>query len=447
MLDRLFRTLTLGYKSLLLHKLRSALAVLGILIGVMAVIWLVALGEGVSYQAQQQIKELGATNIIVKSVKPAAAGTGGSGAGSMVVAYGLTRDDFTRMLMVPHVVRAVPLREITTEARYSGRSSDVKLLGCTPDYDEINHLDLSRGRFLTDRDSERRDNVCVIGSETARLLFPFEEPLGKTIEVYANLNPQVFTIVGVTQHRMPSASIGGSLEGRDYNLDVYIPIETFQDRVGDQVFTSRTGSREAELVELSQVTVTVHAIEQVEEAADIIGILLEKYHTAADYSITVPKELLRQAEMLRMMFNVLLVLIAGISLVVGGIGIMNIMLATVTERTREIGVRRAMGATRRDIIQQFLAETTVLSAAGGFLGVGLGFLCYPAVSLVKGAVEHRLPDVWTTLPPTIQQLEPRVAAWSIFVSFGISVVVGVVFGLYPARRAALMDPIEALRHE
>jgi putative ABC transport system permease protein len=446
-LDRLFRTLTLGYKSLLLHKLRSALAVLGILIGVMAVIWLVALGEGVSYQAQQQIKELGATNVIVKSVKPASTSTGSSASSSFIVPYGLLRDDFERILMIPHVRRAVPVREIFSEARAGVRVSEVRLLGCTPAYFEINHLAMARGRFLTDRDSELHDNVCVIGDLAARALFAYEDPIGKMIEVYANFEAEVYRVVGVTQNRTPSASIGGSLEGRDYNYDVYTPLTTFRDRVGDMVITARSGSREGEQVQLSQITVTVHDVSQVEDAADIIEILLEKYHPTRDYSITVPKELLRQAEMLRMMFNVLLVLIAGISLVVGGIGIMNIMLATVTERTREIGVRRAMGATRRDIIQQFLAETTVLSAAGGFLGVALGFLCYPAVTLVKAVVEGRFPEVWTTLPPTIQQLEPRVAAWSIFVSFGISVVVGVLFGLYPARRAALMDPIEALRHE
>ena len=445
MIDRLLRTLKLGYKSLFLHKLRSALAVLGILIGVTAVIWLVALGEGVSYQAQEQIKELGATNIIVKSVKPAT--TSGTGDTGFIVPYGLLRDDLERILMVPYVRRAVPVREIQSEARAGTRATEVRLLGCTPEYFEINRLQMARGRFLKDRDIEQRDNICVLGDEAARALFPFEDPVGKTIAVFANFEAEVYSVVGVTRNRTPSAAIGGSLEGRDYNFDVYTPLTTFRDRVGDMVITARSGSREGEEVQLSQITITVHSIDQVEEAADIIEVLLEKYHPTGDYAVTVPKELLRQAEMLRMMFNVLLVLIAGISLVVGGIGIMNIMLATVTERTREIGVRRAMGATRSDIIQQFLAETTVLSAAGGFLGVALGFLCYPVVGLVKAAVEDRLPDVWRTLPSTIQQLEPRVAAWSIFVSFGISVVVGVLFGLYPARRAALMDPIEALRHE
>ena len=151
--------------------------------------------------------------------------------------------------------------------------------------------------------------------------------------------------------------------------------------------------------------------------------------------------------MLRAMFNVLLVLIAGISLIVGGIGIMNIMLATVTERTREIGVRRALGAKRSDIITQFLAETIVLTGLGGLLGVAVGFLCGPSVAAALAGVESFLPDVWNSLPPTIRDLEPIIATWSVLAAFLISVGVGVLFGIYPARRAALMDPIEALRHE
>jgi putative ABC transport system permease protein len=228
---------------------------------------------------------------------------------------------------------------------------------------------------------------------------------------------------------------------------VYIPLSTLRARIGDMVATSRSGSREGEIVQLSQVTVTVETLEEVDATADMIRILLEKFHKLPDYSVIVPKELLQQAQVLQMMFNVLLVLIAGISLLVGGIGIMNIMLATVTERTREIGIRRALGATRGDIIQQFLAETLVLSGMGGLLGVLFGFLCNPAINFVRWSLERALPNVMASLPANIKSLEPRIAPWSIFVAFAISMAVGVVFGLYPARRAAYMDPIEALRHE
>jgi len=261
------------------------------------------------------------------------------------------------------------------------------------------------------------------------------------------LIPEFYTVVGIVEDRAPSAAIGGSLAGRSYDQDVYIPISTFRSRFGDHIVTSGSGALDAELVELNQVTVTVDTIEHVEAVADIIAVLFEKFHDKEDYTITVPKELIRQAERLRSLFNVLLVLIAGISLMVGGIGIMNIMLATVTERTREIGVRRALGARRKDIIAHFLAETIVLTGTGGFLGVGVGFLCRPAVKLTQGRLQEWWPETWNSIPPEIQSLEPIIAPWSVGVAFGISVVVGLIFGLYPARQAAMMDPIEALRHE
>jgi len=444
-ISRFLRTLRLGFKSLLLHKLRSGLAMLGIMIGVTAVIWLVALGEGVSYQAQQQIKDLGATNIIIKSVKPPTTSSQGA---SFIVNYGLTRDDFDRIIAsVPTIRRAVPMREVKSQAGSWGRLADVNLLGCTPQYFEINHLTMDRGRFLEDRDIKTRDNVVVIADETAQQLFPYEDPIGRTLQVLVNGSLHLFTIIGHTESRTPSAAIGGSLAGRDYNLDVYIPLSTFRSRIGDQVITLGSGSREGAIIQLNQITVTVGDIEEVEAAAGIIEFLLEKFHKDKDYSVVVPKELLKQAEMLRMMFNILLVLIAGISLVVGGIGIMNIMLATVTERTREIGVRRAMGAKQKDIIVQFLAETMVLSATGGVIGVLLGFMCWPAVDGVRYGIQEFFPEAWNNLPSTIQNLEPLIAPWSIIAAFGISVGVGVTFGLYPARRAAQMDPIEALRHE
>ena len=178
--------------------------------------------------------------------------------------------------------------------------------------------------------------------------------------------------------------------------------------------------------------------------AAIIETLLKKYHENEDYAVVVPKELLQQAERTRAMFNVLLVVIAGISLLVGGIGIMNIMLATVTERTREIGIRRALGAKRRHIIQQFLTETVVLTASGGLLGVLFGLLCGPLFRGLRSGVTMIAPHL---LPPIVHTLEPRIAPWSVGLSLLISLGVGIVFGVYPARQAACMDPIQALRHE
>ncbi len=440
--SKFLQTLRLGLKTLLLHKLRSGLAVLGIMIGVTAVIWLVAMGEGVSYEAQQQIKDLGATNIIVRSIKPAGNQSGLQTA--RFLSYGVLRDDFKRITStIPTVVRAVPLREIQKEVRYMDKTSEIRLVGCTPDYLEMNNLKLAEGRFISDRDEDRVDNVCVLGAESANQLFPFEDPVGRAIQV----DKDFYLVVGITRERAASGNIGGSFSGQDFNKDVYIPLNTLRARIGDQVMTSKAGSFEGEIVQLSQVTVTVGDVEEVDDTAAVIRLLLEKFHKGLDYSIIVPKELLRQAAVLQLMFRVLSALIAGISLLVGGIGIMNIMLATVTERTREIGIRRALGAKRRDIIQQFLTETVVLSTVGGVLGVLLGFCCYYGIELAQWSLEYFAPSVYRDLPPAIQQLKPRIEPWSVIAAFLVSVAVGIVFGLYPARRAAMMDPIEALRHE
>ncbi|MBL8851886.1 MAG: ABC transporter permease, partial [Planctomycetaceae bacterium] len=278
MISYLLRTLRLGFKSLLLHKLRTGLAMLGILIGVTAVIWLVALGEGVSYQAQKQIEDLGATNIIIKSVKPPAGQARGGGS-TRVISYGLTRQDYFNILeLVPEIQRATPMREIVTVAWYGGRQTDIHLLGVTSAYQEINHLDLDAGRFIEQADTDRAENICVLGSDAALSLFGYEEPIGRTVQLHFNMASALFRVVGVTKSRSPSAAIGGSLEGREYNSDIYIPLETFRQRIGDQVITSRSGTTEGELVELSQITATVGSINEVEGAAGTIRELLERVH-------------------------------------------------------------------------------------------------------------------------------------------------------------------------
>ncbi len=431
------QTVRLGLKSLLLQKMRSTLAALGIFIGTATVIWLVAMGEGVSYQAQQQIMELGATNIIVRSVEPSA-----QDANERVKIYGLTRADFRRFLSnIPTITRAVPMRELQRQFMVKGRTLDAKLVGCDDDYLALNRLSIARGRWF-DNMRDGSENLIVLADGTARRLFPVENPVGNKVEVESD----VYTVIGVTKPRTASAAIGGSLDARDFSWDAYIPLNTFRRRVGDQIMT-RTGEGfnfKGEIVELTQITLSVDRIEDVDDTADIVETLLKKYHTKEDFAVVVPKELLQQAERTRAMFNVLLVIIAGISLLVGGIGIMNIMLATVTERTREIGIRRALGAKRSDIIQQFLTETLVLTCSGGLLGVGVGVMCGPLFRFARRAINYFSPEM---LPPTVQTLEPRIALWSVGLSVFISLGVGLIFGLYPARRAAMMNPIEALRHE
>jgi putative ABC transport system permease protein len=431
------QTLRLGLKSLLLQKMRSALAALGIFIGTTTVIWLVAMGEGVSHDAQEQIMELGATNIIVRSIEPQSA----DGNSERVKAYGLLRADYRRIMSnIPAITRAVPIREVKREFMVKGRTVDVKLVGSTRDYLELNRLEIARGRWMTEQDG--RENVIVLADQTAKRLFPYENPIGQKVGVESD----VYTIIGQTKARTAAAAIGGSLEARDYSFDAYIPLETFRHRVGDQIMV-RAGEGfnfTGEIVELSQITLSVDSLEDVDQTAAIVESLLDKYHDKEDYAVVVPKELLRQAERTRAMFNVLLVVIAGISLLVGGIGIMNIMLATVTERTREIGIRRALGAKRSDIIQQFLTETLVLTGSGGLLGVVCGLMCGPLFRGLRSLLTMLDPEM---LPPVVQSLEPRIAPWSVLLSVFISLGVGLIFGLYPARRAAHMSPIEALRHE
>jgi putative ABC transport system permease protein len=425
-------------KNLLMHKMRAGLAALGIFIGTSTVIWLVAMGEGVSLLAQQQIKELGATNIIIRTKQPSSA-SDEQAANSRIKIYGLLRDDYRRIVEnIPSIRRAIPMRELRFELRMGNRTADAKLVGCVEEYMELNRLEIARGRWLTPRD--RGKKVVVLAHDAAKRLFPYEDPIGRTIWV----GSEFYVVIGQTRPRMASAAIGGSLDAREYNLDAYIPLKTLRHRVGDLVMKRVGGEFQGEQVELSQITVSVDNIDDVDETAAIIETLLKKYHEKEDYAVVVPKELLRQAERTRAMFNVLLVVIAGISLMVGGIGIMNIMLATVTERTREIGIRRALGAKRQHIIQQFLTETVVLTASGGLLGVLFGLLCGPLFRGFRSGVTMMSPDL---LPPIVYMLEPRIAPWSVLLSLFISLGVGILFGVYPARQAAYMDPIEALRHE
>ncbi len=424
-MGRILRSLKLGLKSLLLHKLRSGLTVLGIVFGVAAVISMLAVGEGSSREAQERFRMLGATNIIYRSVKPSEEVQSSGGRPARILNYGLKYEDYDRILAtVPTIVKALPIREIKKEIRRRNHKLDGRVVGTTHDYDEFNHLDMERGRFLTQADNENYENVAVLAHETATTLFPFEDPLGESVK----LGSDYYTVVGVTEHRSDSAGIGGSLAAQSFNKDVYIPLNTCRLRFGERILDNRSGSFSAEETQLSQITVQVGDTTEVRPSADVIEAIVKPHHPKKDVELTVPYDLLMEAQRTARQWSFVLGTIASISLLVGGIGIMNIMLATVTERTREIGIRRALGAKRRDITEQFLIESVVLSGVGGVLGVALGIgIPYAIVYFAK--------------------MKAVVTTSSVLLAFCISVGVGILFGLYPAQRAAQMDPIEALRHE
>ena len=475
----LIRTFQLGLKSLLLHPMRSLLTVLGIFIGVASVIWLLAIGEGISIEAQKQIEGLGADNIIVRSIKPPAEATAGF---SGPLPYGLKRDEFDMLTQtIPTLKSALPIREIRRTFSFDGRDLDGRLVGCTTEYFDVTRLELDRGRLLTEADHDGRKNFCVIASGVAQNLFPYQDPLGRRI--FLSESRDYYQVVGVLKYRTPTAAVGGSLAAQDFDSDVYIPISTLRQQVGDFVITRRGSQMSSDIIELDQITLRIQDVSLVPATAALVRQTLNipddpkalAIEAAAksggvnpkagkkgakgqreavdmrpprrDVALVVPYELLEQARVTRLMFMLFMGLIAAISLLVGGIGIMNIMLATVTERTREIGIRRALGATQRHIILQFLVETVSLSVVGGITGILAGLFCPVVIDKLRDLANALIPDVMVDLPEVVQRLQPQIVWGSLPLAFGISVMVGVVFGIYPAIRAAKMDPIEALRHE
>jgi putative ABC transport system permease protein len=396
------------------HKFRSFLTILGIIFGTASVIAMISIGEGTKKQAIAKYQDLGVSNIIVRDKEMTDKELE---VVRMKFSKGLSLED-ARVIenVVPGVVSVSPQCEVKMDARYADRSAKASVIGVTPDIVSILNYRTDKGAFITADQYGRQLKVCVLGAGVARELFRYDDPVGQSVK----LGDQWFEITGVMQTKALFTETVGELASRDLNSDIYIPLSTFGKRIPkNNPLTS----------EIRQLTVKLEGSDQLMSAAAVIRNLLNRRHfNNDDFSIIVPYELMKQEEKETRIYNLLLASIAAISLIVGGIGIMNIMLASVLERTREIGIRRAVGGRKSHIMNQFITESVVLSVLGGIIGVLLG-------------VFLSLGIAWIT------EVQTSIRIYSILLAFSFSVIVGITFGYLPARQAANLRPIESIRHE
>jgi putative ABC transport system permease protein len=429
--------LRVSVESLGVHKLRTLLTMLGVIFGVAAVVSMLSIGEGAKREALEQISILGVNNIIVRATAPDP--TRGD-AESFRRSPGLGLADGENIAGFTDLVAGVvPQRfEVAGTVRRGSHEARVRVVATLPSYIRSTSIDVAHGRFLTDLDNRDYSQVCVLGAKAKRELFAFDDPLGSLVRI-GDLD---FTVVGV----MADKYIGrGKIEGfelKNLNEDVYIPFATavkkferevpggggFRARAGGFTYT-KAEEKTWNTPEVDQLTVTVREVRFVPAATVLIDRVLQRRHLGVpDYEVVVPESLVRQTQKTQRIFNIVMGAIAGLSLLVGGIGIMNIMLATVLERTREIGIRRAVGATRGDILRQFLWEAVAICLLGCAFGLAVGIALSRVISLTAG---------W-----------PTVVSWfSVVLAVGVSTLVGLVFGVFPARRAARLNVIDSLRYE
>ena len=415
----------LGLSNLRRNKLRSFLTMLGMIFGVGSVIAMLSVGAGARHEILSRIGQLGIQNIIVNSIRPPQEKKPQSNDASWIDRYGLTfKDEAAIREVCPTIERVFPVNVVKKPVWFGSTRVDASVMGVLPEHLQMFRLDVGRGRPFNLIDGATEAKVCVVRKSLVRELGAIRDPLGLSVRI----GGFPFVIVGVLEDEEFATPTRKALALDDRAHEVYVPYTTSMRTFGTTTFIQRGGSEERSVVELDQVIVMAKSAELVYPTARILAAMLEKAHEKKDYEIVIPLELLEQSEKTQAVFNVVMVLIAAISLVVGGIGIANIMLATITERTREIGVRRALGATRADITAQFLTETAAIGLIGGFFG------CLFGLGVIQLLVRF---TGWKAI------IEPHY----VLISLGISAAVAVLSGIYPARRAALLDPITALRYE
>lgn len=447
--------LYIAINAVIANKVRSLLTALGIIFGVAAVIAMLAIGNGAQQEILNQIKLVGVNNIVVKPIIEQKEENLNEQAGGKKekkkFSPGLTiRDVHSIKSTIPGLARVSPEIILDTYVIRDGIRRSAKLVGVEPAYFEIYDFQLAEGQLFNNEQLKVGAPVCIIGSAVKSRFFPTENPLGKSIKV----GPHWLTIVGVLRERLVSENSISKLGIRDFNMDVYAPLQSVLIRYENRdlittealrmaamrsrgmVFISSSSESDAESElekknyhQLDRLVIQVDETNKLQATAEILSRMLSrKHYEVVDFEIEIPELLLKQQQRTNDIFNYVLGAIAGISLLVGGIGIMNIMLASVLERIKEIGLRLSIGAQKSDIVQQFLFEAVMISVSGGLIGVVLGVSMAYIVSTVA--------DI-----PTI------VSFTSIILSFGVAATVGLIFGIAPARKAASQDPIASLRYE